>query len=148
VDNFTKGKLMVERTLAIIKPDAVQAGNIGNIIAKIEQSGFAIKAMKLMSLSAEQIGEFYAVHKGKPFYDGLVTFMARSAIVVLVLEQRRAIALWREVMGPTDSTQAQEGTIRSLFGTDIKHNAVHGSDSAETAQQEINFFFSPREIID
>jgi nucleoside-diphosphate kinase len=137
----------MERTFAIIKPDAVAAGNAGRIIALIEQSGFKILGMKKTRLSKPQAEGFYAVHKAKPFFGGLIEFMTEGPVVVLALERENAIAKWREVMGATNPTNAAEGTIRKQFATNIERNAVHGSDAPETAAIEIPYFFSASELI-
>ncbi len=137
----------MERTFAIIKPDAVAAGNAGKILALIEQSGFKILGMKKTRLSKPQAEGFYAVHKAKPFFSGLIDFMTEGPVVVLALERENAIAKWREVMGATNPANAAEGTIRKQFATNIERNAVHGSDAPETAAIEIPFFFSTSELI-
>jgi len=131
----------MERTLAIIKPDAVKAKNVGAIIDMIEKNGFEIVRMEKMQLSKNKAEGFYAVHKGKPFFDELVEFMTSGPVVVMALEKENAIKAWRDLMGNTDSKLAAPGTIRNLFGTDKGVNAAHGSDAPETAQQEIEFFF-------
>lgn len=131
----------MERTLAIIKPDAVKKRIIGKIIQRIEDEGFRIIEMKLLRLSKEQAEEFYIVHKNKPFYKSLTEFMSSGEIIVLVLEKENAISHWRDVMGATDPALAKPGTIRHTYGFSIERNAVHGSDSPETAEWEINFFF-------
>lgn len=131
----------MERTLGIIKPDAVQAGKIGKIIQMIEASGFTIREMRMERLTFEKACAFYAVHKDKPFYESLCRFMSSGPIVVMMLERENAIDAWRELMGPTNSRLAPPGTIRGCFGTDIEKNAVHGSDSQETAKTELSFFF-------
>jgi len=137
----------MERTLAIIKPDAVAANLTGRILAMIEEKGFRILAMKMVRLRREQAEEFYAVHRERPFYSSLVRFMTEGPIVVLALERDGAIEAWRAVMGHTDSAQAAEGTIRKRFGTNIERNCVHGSDQPETAAVEVPFFFSAAELI-
>jgi len=137
----------VERTLALIKPDAVKAGNIGAIIAMIENAGFKIVAMKMLRLTKEEAMAFYHVHKDQPFYESLCTFMSSGRIVAMVLEAPSAIARWRELIGPTDPKQAPEGTVRAKFGTDKEKNAVHGSDRQDTARFEIQFFFPSMELI-
>lgn len=134
----------MERTLAIIKPDAVKKRIIGKIIQRIEDEGFRIIEMKLLRLSKEQAEGFYIVHKNKPFYKSLTEFMSSGEIVVLVLEKENAITHWREVMGATDPALAKPGTIRHTYGFSIERNAVHGSDSPDTAEWEINFFFPNR----
>ena len=131
----------IQRTFAIIKPDAVAAGNSGKIIDKIEQSEFKIIAMKKIQMTKEKAEEFYAVHKGKPFFAELVTFMTSGPVVVMVLEKENAIQAWRDLMGSTNPETATEGTLRKPFGTNIGQNAVHGSDAPETAKNEIKLFF-------
>lgn len=131
----------MEQTLAIIKPDAVKKKIIGRIIQRIEDEGFRIREMKLMRLTKQQAEGFYAVHKNKPFFSSLTEFMSSGEIVVMVLERERAIAHWRDVMGATDPALAKPGTIRHTYGFSIERNAVHGSDSPETAEWEINYFF-------
>jgi nucleoside-diphosphate kinase len=138
---------MSERTFSIIKPDAVAAGNAGNIIQMIADSGLKFVAMKLMHMTHKQAEGFYAVHKERPFYGELVDFMTSGPVVVSVLEGENAIARYRELMGPTNSTQAPKGTIRGEYGTDIQNNAVHGSDGPDTAKTEVGFFFNPDEFI-
>ncbi len=137
----------MERTLSIIKPDAVSKGVIGKIIDTFEKEGIRIAAMKMVSLSKEQARAFYAVHKDKPFYDSLTDFMSSGPIVVMVLEGENVISKNREIMGATNPKEAAPGTIRHQFGTDVEKNAVHGSDSPETAKTEIAFFFSEHELI-
>jgi nucleoside-diphosphate kinase len=137
----------VQRTLSIVKPDAVAKGATGEILARFEKAGLRILALKKLRLSEEQARGFYAVHKARPFYKELVAFMSSGPIVVSVLEGKDAIAKNRELMGPTDSTKAAKGTIRGDFGTDIERNAVHGSDAAETARVEIAYFFNATEIL-
>ena len=135
----------IERTLTIIKPDAVAAGNAGNIIAHLEREGFTIVAMKKISLTAAQARSFYAVHRERPFFESLVTFMTSGPIVPMVLERENAIVELRSVMGATNSPEAAEGTVRNLYGTDIERNAIHGSDGPQTAAVERAFFFSSLE---
>lgn len=129
-------------TFTMIKPDAVEANNIGPILAMINKAGFKIKAMKYLRLSKEQAGSFYAVHKERPFYGELVDYMCSGPIVAAVLEKNNAVADFRTLIGATDPTKADEGTIRKLFAKSIAANAVHGSDSDENAANEANFFFS------
>jgi nucleoside-diphosphate kinase len=137
-----KGKMIMdERTLAIIKPDAVAAGDADNILALIKKNGFTIVAKKNMHLTRKQAEEFYGVHKGKPFYDELVDFISSGPIIVMVLEKDNAIKAWRDLMGATDPAKAAVGTIRKLYGKTIGSNAVHGSDSPQTAAFEIGLFF-------
>jgi len=135
-----------ERTLSIVKPDAVAAGATGDILSRFEKAGLTIIALKKMRLTEAQAQGFYAVHKERPFFGDLVKFMTEGPIVVIALEGENAIAKNRELMGPTDSTQAEPGTIRGDHGTDIERNAVHGSDAPETARIEIAYFFNATEI--
>jgi nucleoside-diphosphate kinase len=137
---------MQERTLAIIKPDAVARRLVGGIIKKIDEIGLDITAMKMIKLSKGQATGFYKVHEGKPFYDSLTDFMSSGPCVVLVLEGRDAIRRYRDLMGATDYEEASEGTIRREFATDIEKNAVHGSDSRESADFEIGYFFGELEL--
>ncbi len=136
-----------ERTFGIIKPDAVKNGHVGKILAMIEEKGFRIVAMKTRRISKEEAQAFYAVHKERPFFGGLVTFMTEGPVVVLALESDNAIAKWRELMGATNPANAAEGTIRKKFAENIERNSVHGSDARETAVIEIPFFFSSAELI-
>ncbi len=132
---------MDEKTLAIIKPDAVKKKVIGKIISRIEDEGFEIREMKMLRLTKEAAQGFYAVHKDKPFYDSLTNFMSSGEIVVLLLERENAIAHWRGVMGATDPALAKPGTIRRDLGFSVERNAVHGSDAPATAEFEIGYFF-------
>ncbi len=136
----------LERTLSIVKPDAVAAGATGDILSRFEKAGLTIIALKKMRLTEAQAQGFYAVHKERPFFSDLVKFMTEGPIVVSALEGENAIAKNRELMGPTDSTQAEPGTIRGDHGTDIERNAVHGSDAPETARIEIAYFFNAMEV--
>jgi len=138
---------MLQRTFAIVKPDAVAAGNAGNIIALIEKSGFKILAMRMQHLTRKEAEGFYAVHKGKGFFDELIEFMTEAPIVLLALEREDAVAKWREVMGATDPAKAAEGTVRKLYGTNIGRNASHGSDSPENASIELAWFFRGSETV-
>jgi nucleoside-diphosphate kinase len=138
---------MVERTLSIVKPDAVSAGQAGEILAMIEKAGFRVLAMRMLRLRKEQAEEFYAVHKGKPFYESLVRFMTEGPVIVMALEREDAIAKLREVMGATDPAKAAERTIRKRFGANIERNCIHGSDAPETAQFELRFFFSTADLL-
>ena len=131
----------MERTLAIIKPDAVAAGHIGAILQGIEEAGFRLGGLRLMRLSKVEAEGFYAVHKERPFFDSLTTFMSSGPAVVLALEAPNAIRRWRELMGATDPAQAEEQTLRRKFGSSIEHNATHGSDASETAAFELGYFF-------
>lgn len=136
----------VERTLSIIKPDAVAKNVIGQIISRFEKGGLRVAAAKMLHLSKKQAEEFYAVHSARPFYAALVGFMSSGPVLVQVLEGENAIAKNREIMGATNPKDAAAGTIRADFASSIDHNAVHGSDAPETAKQEIAFFFKPEEI--
>lgn len=138
--------MTTERTLSIIKPDAVSKNVIGEIISRFEKGGLRIAAAKMMHLSKKQAEEFYAVHKERPFFPALVGFISSGPVLVQVLEGENAIAKNRQIMGATNPKDAAAGTIRADFADSIDHNAVHGSDAPETAQQEIAFFFKPEEI--
>ncbi len=138
--------MAVERTLSIIKPDAVAKSVIGKILARFEQAGLNVVATKMLHLSDEQAGGFYAEHKERPFYNDLVAFMTSGAVVVSVLEGENAVALNRELMGATNPKEAAEGTIRADFAETIDENAVHGSDSAASAEREVAYFFEDSEI--
>lgn len=129
----------------MIKPDAFSAGNSGAIIKMIEEAGFSIKAMKLTKLSAERAGEFYAVHKERPFYADLCSYMSSGAIIPMILEKDNAVEDFRKLIGATDPTKADEGTIRKIFAKSIEANAIHGSDSDENAFIEGSFFFAQTE---
>ena len=132
-------------TFTMIKPDAFGAGNSGSIIKMIESAGFAIKAMKLTRLSKEKAGSFYAVHKERPFYNDLVSYMTSGPIIAILLEKDNAVEDFRKLIGATDPSKAEEGTIRKLFATSIEANAIHGSDSDENAEIEGAFFFNQQE---
>jgi len=136
-----------ERTLSIIKPDCVAAGNSGKVIDILESNGFSIVAMKKIHMTKKQAEGFYIVHKERPFYDSLTTFMSEGPVVVMVLEKENAIKDYRELMGATNPKDAKDGTIRALFATDIERNAVHGSDSKESADFEIGYFFNALEMV-
>ncbi len=138
--------MATERTLSIIKPDAVEKNVIGAILAHFQDAGLRLVALKMIQLTDQQARGFYAVHKERPFFDSLVKFMTSGPVVVSVLEGDDAIARNRELMGATDSQQAAAGTIRAQWGTDIERNAVHGSDAPETARIEISYFFNASEI--
>lgn len=138
-----KGK---EKTLSIIKPDAVKDNHIGDIIARFEKEGLKVSAIKMKHLNEKEASEFYGVHKGKPFYNDLVKFMTSGPSVMIVLEGDDAVALNREIMGATDPSKANEGTLRKDFAKSVTENAVHGSDSPMNAQKEILFFFSKDEL--
>lgn len=139
--------MATERTLSIIKPDATARNVTGKIITKFEDAGLRVVAQKRIHLTPEQAGEFYAVHKERPFYNDLVAFMASGPVVVQVLEGEGAIAKNREVMGATNPAEAAPGTIRAEFAESIDANSVHGSDAPETAAEEIKFFFTDAEIV-
>ncbi len=136
-----------ERTFAMIKPDAVANRNVGNILALIEENGFSIVGMKIRRIARPEADAFYAVHRERPFFKGLVEFMTEGPVVVLVLQREDAIAKWRELMGATNPANAAEGTIRKRFAENIERNSVHGSDAPETAAVEIPFFFSTSELL-
>lgn len=136
----------MQKTFAIIKPDAVAAGNAGKILALIEESGFRIVAMRKETLTRPVAEGFYAVHKGKGFFAELVDFMTEGPVVLLALEREDAINKWREVMGATNPDKADEGTVRKLYGTSIGRNASHGSDAPETAAFELSWFFRGYEL--
>lgn len=132
---------MSEKTLAIIKPDAVKKNVVGRIIQRIEDEGFKIAAMKMVNLTKDDAKGFYIVHKERPFYNDLTNFMSSGPAVVMILERDDAIARWRQVMGATDPAKAAPGTIRHEFGFSVERNATHGSDARETAEWEIAYFF-------
>ena len=137
----------MERTLSIIKPDGVERGLVGEVIRRLENNGLRIVAMKMVRLSKEEAKGFYYVHRERPFYESLTDFMSGGPAVAIVLEGENAIEKNRELMGATDYREAAEGTIRRDFATDIERNIVHGSDGADTAKFEINFFFNELEIV-
>jgi len=136
----------LQRTLAIVKPDAVAKNVAGDIIATIEKNGFRIVGMKMLHLKKAQAAGFYAVHVGKPFYDSLVKFMTEGPVVVLALEKENAIADWRKLMGATNPANAEDSTIRKKHADSIERNAVHGSDAEDTARFELSFFFAGYEV--
>ena len=138
---------MKERTLSIIKPDAVAKGIIGEVIKHFERAGFKIIAMKMVHMSKKEAEEFYAVHRGRDFFEGFTAFMSSGPSVAIVLEGREVIRRNRELMGATNPIDAAEGTIRREFATDGRRNVVHGSDSQETAAFEINYFFNAFELV-
>jgi nucleoside-diphosphate kinase len=137
---------MSERTLAIVKPDAVANGAAGQILARIEQAGFRVVALKMIHMSEADAAGFYAVHRERPFFKSLVTFMTQGPCIPMVLERDGAIQRWRDLMGATDPAKAAAGTIRKDFATSIEANAVHGSDAPATAAFEIPYFFSALEL--
>jgi nucleoside-diphosphate kinase len=137
----------LERTLTIIKPDAVAAGHIGDIIQIFESNRLTIKAARLVSLSKKEAEGFYAVHRGKGFFESLTNFMSSGPALAIVLEGEDAISRLRKLMGATNPANAEEGTIRKLYAQDIEHNAVHGSDAPETAAFEISYFFPGIQLV-
>jgi nucleoside-diphosphate kinase len=137
----------MERTLAIVKPDAVEQKRAGRVLSRIEEEGFAIVAMRMVRLSREEAEGFYAVHRGRPFFNDLTAFMSSGPAIVMVLEGENTISRWREIMGATDPAEAADGTLRKLFATNIERNAVHGSDAPETAASEISYFFGGIDLI-
>ena len=130
-----------EQTLSIVKPDAVGKNHIGEILARFEKAGLQIVAAKMLHMSKEQAEQFYAVHKERPFFNELVEFVTSAPVIVMALYKENAVTAWRELIGATDPAKAAEGTIRNSFGTNVGNNAVHGSDSVETALQELELFF-------
>ncbi|MFQ5449187.1 MAG: nucleoside-diphosphate kinase [Nitrospinaceae bacterium] len=137
----------MERTLAIIKPDAVERNLIGKIIERIESNGFKIVALKRAHLTKGQAEAFYHVHKARPFFNDLTTYMSSGPVILMVLDREKAIAAWRELMGATNPLEATEGTIRKDFAINLEKNSAHGSDSPETAAFEIHYFFNQMEIL-
>ena len=137
----------MERTFAIIKPDAVERNLIGKILERIESNGFKIAGMKKTQLSQKEAKGFYYVHKERPFFDSLTEFMCSGPVVLLVLEKENAITAWRDLMGATNPEDAKEGTIRKDFALSIEKNSTHGSDSPENAKYELSYFFSETEIL-
>ena len=138
--------MAIERTLSIIKPDAVEQHHIGEVVAMIEKAGLVVKAMKMVRLSRPQAEGFYAVHKERPFFGELVAFMTRGPVVVMTLEGEDAINRYRALMGATDPGKAEEGTIRKSFGSNVGENACHGSDAPDTARFEIGYYFPGFEV--
>ncbi len=139
--------MALERTFGMIKPDAVSAGHVGEILSMIEGNGFRIVGLKMRRISKPEAEAFYAVHAQRPFFSGLVTFMTEGPAVLMVLESEGAIAKWRELMGATNPANAVEGTIRKRFAQSIERNCAHGSDAPETAAVEVPFFFSSSELL-
>jgi nucleoside-diphosphate kinase len=139
--------MSLERTFSIIKPDAVAAGQSGEILAMIQKAGFRILALRMTRLTETQAAAFYAVHRERPFYAGLVKFMTEGPIVVMALEREDAVKGLREVMGATNPAHAAEGTVRKRFAANIERNCIHGSDGAETAEVELRFFFSTADLL-
>jgi nucleoside-diphosphate kinase len=138
--------MALERTLAIVKPDAIETRKGGAILARLEEEGFVVRALKQIHLTRTQAEGFYVEHKGRGFFDELVTFMSRGPILVLALEREDAVARYREVIGATDPARAAAGTIRRLYGKSVGENAVHGSDRPATAAREISYFFAGYEV--
>ena len=136
----------MERTFAIIKPDAVRNNHIGRILARIEEAGFAVRAMRMIHMSKAEAEGFYAVHRERPFFGGLTDFMSSGPCVVMCLEAPDAIRKWRDLMGATDPAKAADGTLRKEFGASIDNNATHGSDAPETAAFELGYFFRGMEL--
>ena len=134
-------------TFGIIKPDAVRAGNTGNIIQRINDAGFQLRAMKMLHMTSKEAEGFYAVHRERPFFGGLTEFMSSAPCLVMVLEKENAVKAWRDLMGATDPAKADEGTLRKRYGGSLGENAVHGSDSDENAAIEIAYFFSQLELV-
>ncbi|MCB9091835.1 MAG: nucleoside-diphosphate kinase [Halobacteriovoraceae bacterium] len=140
--------MAIERTLSIIKPNAVEDNNIGNIVARFEKEGLKIAAARLTTLSKEKAEGFYIEHKERPFFNSLVNFMTSGPIVLMVLEGENAILRNREIMGATNPAEAEEGTLRKLYARSLEANAVHGSDSSQSAEREISYFFENNEIFE
>ncbi len=138
----------MEKTLSIVKPDSVQKHLIGEVIKRFESNGLKVIALKMISMGKKEAEGFYAVHRGKPFFESLTTFMSSGPSVVMVLEGEGAISKTRELMGATDPKQAKEGTLRRQFATNVEKNVVHGSDAPETAAFEINYFFNSLEMFE
>jgi nucleoside-diphosphate kinase len=136
----------LERTLTIIKPDAVKKNGVGDIIEQFEKNGFHILCMKMLEISKHQAELFYAVHAGKPFFNSLTDFMSSGPVVALALEKENAVADLRKLMGATNPANAEEGTIRKKWATNIEHNAIHGSDADDTARFELSYFFAGYEL--
>ena len=136
----------IQRTLAIIKPDAVARGAMGDIVSTIEHRGFKVLSAKMQHITRKQAEGFYAVHAGKPFFESLTRFMSEGRILVMALEKENAIAEWREIMGATNPANAKEGTIRKKWAESIERNAVHGSDAEDTARFELGYFFAGYEL--
>jgi nucleoside-diphosphate kinase len=137
----------MQMTLAILKPDTVEAGNAGKVLAHLEKEGFTVRGLRMLRLTEAQAQAFYEVHKERPFYGSLVEFMTSGPVIPLALEREDAVAHLRKSMGATDVAKAEDGTVRKLFGTSIERNAIHGSDSPENAAIELSVFFSRAELI-
>lgn len=139
--------MAIERTLAIVKPDGVRKNIVGEVIRRIQEAGFTVRAMKMIRMSKQEAEGFYAVHKGRPFFEELTTFMSSGPCVPIVLEKENAIADYRELIGATNPAEASEGTIRRDFADSVGENVVHGSDSVENGRLEANYFFPEHEIV-
>lgn len=137
----------MQRTLAIIKPDAVANGHAGRILAHLEDEGFRVRALRMLRLTEAQAREFYAVHRERPFYGSLVEFMTSGPAIPVLLEREDAVRTLREVIGATDPTEAEQGTVRALYAESKERNAIHASDAAETARQEAVFFFAEADVL-
>ena len=137
----------MERTLVLVKPDGVQRAMVGEIISRFERTGLKLVALKMLQMDREMAGQHYAIHQGKPFFEGLVSFITSSPLIAAVFEGKSAVEVVRKTMGATDPVKAAPGTIRGDLALDIGRNVVHGSDSLENAQKEIALFFSPKEIV-
>lgn len=137
----------MERTLVLVKPDGVQRGLIGEIISRFERTGLKLVALKMLQMDRKMAGQHYAIHQGKPFFEGLVSFITSSPLIAAIFEGPSAVEVVRKIMGATDPVKAAPGTIRGDLALDIGRNVVHGSDSVENAEQEISLFFSPKEIV-
>jgi nucleoside-diphosphate kinase len=136
----------MQTTFSIIKPDAVKLGNAGKILALLEAAGFRVKALRMLKLSKSQAEGFYAVHRERPFFNSLVTFMTEGPVIVMALEREDAVKKLREVIGATNPANADAGTIRKLFAESIERNSIHGSDAPETAAEELKYFFTTQEL--
>ncbi|HEY4084477.1 MAG TPA: nucleoside-diphosphate kinase [Bryobacteraceae bacterium] len=136
----------MQKTFSIIKPDAVKLGNAGKILAHLEAAGFRVAALKMVKLSKSQAEGFYAVHRERPFFNSLVTFMTEAPVIVMALEREDAVKKLREVMGATNPANADAGTIRKLYAESIERNSIHGSDAPETAAEELKYFFTTQEL--
>jgi nucleoside-diphosphate kinase len=146
MDEKREGQM--SHTLAIIKPDAVASGKAGKILAHLEEEGFTVRAMEMTRLSRAQAGEFYAVHRERPFYEALLSFMTSGPCIPMVLERKDAVPGLREAIGATDPAEAAQGTVRSLYAENKERNAIHASDSEENADREISFFFPLRDVLE
>lgn len=140
--------MTIEQTLAIIKPDAVKNKNMGSILSKIEKNDFTIIQAFMIQLTKEEAGDFYHAHKDKPFFDDLTNFMSSGQVMIMILEKENAVVEWRNLMGATDPAKAEAGTIRAEFAKSIDENSVHGSDSIDSAVEEITFFFEINDDIE